>query len=368
MIIGIPREIKDNEYRVGMIPAGAADLTASGHTVLVEKEAGTGVEIPDRAFKEKGAETGVTAPEIYSRSDMIVKVKEPRLSEIELFQEELIIASFLHLAPEPEITAALLAKRVTGIAYETLREKDGTFPVLKPMSCIAGKASVQIGAGLLLRHHGGRGVLLGGVPGVSGGTVVIVGAGTVGSNALKIAVGMGAKVVILDIDTRKLERLEKIYGSRIETRYVDKLAGAVREADLLIGAVLVPGGLAPKVITRDMVKGMKPGSVIIDVAVDQGGCCETTRTTCHSSPTFVEEGVVHYGVSNIPGIVPVTSTHALAHASIKYIRKIADLGVPAVFLESEAVASGVNLYQGKVTCERVAQTLNLEYSSVTSIV
>jgi len=363
----VPKEIKDNEYRVGMIPAGVGELVAQGHQVLVETGAGLGSGIRDEEYVAAGAHIMECAAQVFERAQLILKVKEPLPSEYSLLREGQILFTFLHLAPAPALTRELLARKIVAIAYETVQSEDGCLPVLAPMSEIAGRMCIQLGANCLQKDHGGRGILLGGIPGVQRGLVTIVGGGIVGLNAAKIAVGLGARVIILDINLDRLRYLENIFGSRITTLMsnAQNIENAVINSDLVIGAVLIPGGhRAPRVITRRMVSKMRPGSVIVDVAVDQGGCCETCRPTTHSQPTYTVDGVIHYCVANIPGIVARTSTFALTNVTLPYVAKIANYGLEEAVRMDAALAKGLNLYYGKLTCKGVAEALNMDYNPI----
>jgi alanine dehydrogenase len=364
MIVGCPKEIKDNENRVGITPAGVQAMCKAGHTVCMEKNAGMGSGITDKEFTEAGAKILSAAKEVYAKADMIIKVKEPLPAEYELFREGQILFTYLHLAPEPELTKALLAEKVTGIAYETI-EAGRTLPLLVPMSEVAGRMSVQVGAQFLQKPYGGKGVLLGGVPGVESAQVVIIGGGTVGTNAAKIAAGMGARVTILDKSAERLTYLDDIFGGRVTTVMSNgyNIANWVAKADLLIGAVLIPGARTPKLVSEAMVKTMTPGSVIVDVAIDRGGSVETIdRITTHTDPTFVKHGVVHYSVANMPGAVARTSTFALTNATLDYALQIANKGWKQAVMENEGLAKGLNAIAGKVTFKAVAEALNLPYT------
>ncbi|MDA5106955.1 alanine dehydrogenase [Brevibacillus thermoruber] len=364
MIIGVPKEIKDNENRVGLTPAGVSAYKQAGHRVLVETQAGTGSGFSDDDFSAAGAEILGSAKEVWQQAEMICKVKEPLPAEYGFFRENLILFTYLHLAPERELTEQLCAKKVVAIAYETIQTDDGSLPLLMPMSEVAGRMSVQIGAQFLEKPHGGKGVLLGGVPGVTPANVVIVGGGIVGTNAAKMAVGLGAQVTILDINANRLRELDDLFQGRLRTLMSNQynIAQAVKEADLLIGAVLIPGSRAPKLVTEEMVKSMSPGSVIVDVAIDQGGSIETVdRITTHSEPTYVKHGVVHYAVANMPGAVPRTSTIALSNVTIPYGLQLANKGYRAAIAQNRALARGVNVLNGHVVYEAVATSLNLPY-------
>ncbi|NHM25657.1 alanine dehydrogenase [Desulfofundulus sp. TPOSR] len=365
MIVGVPREIKDNENRVGITPSGVEALVKAGHQVVIEAGAGLGSGITDEEYVAAGARMLPAKADVYEQADMIMKVKEPLPDEYDLFKEGQLLFTYLHLAPEPELTRALLAKKVTGIAYETIQTNRGILPLLMPMSEVAGRMSVQIGAQFLEKPYGGRGVLLGGVPGVPPAKVVIIGGGTVGTNAAKIAVGMGADVTIIDKNAERLRYLDDIFGPRIKTLISTSynIKEAVKEADLVIGAVLIPGARAPKLVTEEMVKAMQPGSVIVDVAIDQGGCVETAdRVTTHSNPTYVKHGVIHYAVANIPGAVARTSTYALTNVTLPYALELANKGLAQAVKDDIALARGVNVMDGKVTYKAVAEALNLEYT------
>ena len=363
MIVGVPREIKPQENRVGLVPAGVKALVRAGHSVLVEQGAGSGSGLPDDEYIRVGAEIVPTAEEVFGRADMIWKVKEPLPAEYGLLRRGQILYTYLHLAPDPTQTAALLDAGVVGIAYETVALDDGALPLLTPMSEVAGRLSIQAGAFCLTRHQGGRGVLLGGVPGVEPGRVMVLGGGIVGLNAVKMAVGLGADVTVLDIDLERLRWFDNLYGGRVKTLHsnpynVERMLG---EADLVIGAVLLPGARAPKLVTRDMLSLMKRGAALVDVAVDQGGCAETTRPTTHADPTYVVDGIVHYAVSNMPGAVARTSTFALNNATIPYGLRIADLGWEAALRADRHLARGLNVLDGRVTNEAVATALGHTY-------
>lgn len=365
MILAVPKEIKTREYRVGMTPAGVRSLKEDGHTVLIESGAGLGCGIPDDQYRTSGAEIIPSADEVYSRGELIVKVKEPLPDEFDFLRKGQILFTYLHLAPAPELTRKLLEKEVTGIAYETVQLADGSLPLLHPMSEVAGRMSVQVGAHYLQKENGGSGVLLSGAPGVRPGKVVILGAGTAGSNALRIAVGMGADVTVLDIDSARLGSLDNHYGNRIHTLMSNSqnIEDEVKRADLLIGAVLLTGARAPQLVSRKTVSEMAEGSVIVDIAVDQGGCIETTRPTTHDHPVFTEHGVVHYGVTNMPGAVSRTSTFALTNSTLTYVRRIAALGLTAATAQDEALRLGVNTFAGALCNESVARALDLPYKA-----
>ncbi len=361
MIIGLPKEIKDSESRVGLVPAGVHALVQDGHKVLVESHAGEGSGMEDEEFQSAGAEIVPSAADVWGRSEMVVKVKEPIGPELEMMKEDQVLFTYLHLAPAPELTKVLLERRIAGVAYETIRLPNGSLPLLTPMSEVAGRMSIQVGAHYLQKPNGGRGELLGGVPGVPPANVVILGGGTVGTNAAKMAVGLGARVTIIDLDADRLRYLDDIFFGQIETLMSNpfNIEDSVSKADLLIGGVLIVGAEAPKLVTRAMVACMKRGAVVVDVAVDQGGCCETTQPTTHSHPTFVVDDVVHYCVSNMPGAVPRTSTFALTNVTLPYARRLAALGFKEAVKRDPALAQGVNVHRGHVTCRPVAQALGL---------
>lgn len=365
MIVGIPKEIKALENRVGMPPAGVDALVKAGHTCYLEKSAGLGSGFTDEEYIEAGAIILDTAQEVYERSDMIIKVKEPLEAEFPYLKENQIIFTYLHLAPDKRLTEALLKAKIIGIAYETVTLPNGSLPLLAPMSEVAGRMAIQVGAHLLEKTNGGRGMLLGGVSGVEPANVVIIGGGNVGINAVKIAVGLGAQVNVLDISSARLAYIDDIFGGRVITLMSNNynIAKAVKRADLVIGAVLIPGAKTPKVVTEEMVKTMKPGSVLVDVAIDQGGAIETMdRVTSLDNPYFVKHGVIHYSVGNMPGAVPRTSTMALTNATMPYALKIANLGVEKAMQEDEALRKGLNVYKGKLTIKAVADAHGLEYT------
>lgn len=361
MIIGIPKEIKDNEYRVALTPAGAHTLAQAGHRILVETEAGAGSGFLDDEYINAGAETVPTHAEAFEKAEMVMKVKEPLPQEYSLLSDGLLLFTYLHLAAEEELTHVLMESGTTAIAYETVQLADASLPLLTPMSGVAGRMSVQVAAHYLERTRGGRGKLLGGVPGVLPADVVIIGGGTVGTNAAEMALGMGASVLILDINTDRLRYLSEVLHGNLMTLASNALniAEAVKRADVVIGAVLLAGAKAPHLVTRAMVKSMKPGSVIVDVAVDQGGCIETTRPTSHSDPIFVLDGVIHYCVTNMPGAVPRTSTYALSNATLRYAVKLANKGFVEAVKQDPALANGVNVHQGSITCSAVAESFGL---------
>lgn len=356
MIIGVPKEIKDHEFRVGLTPGGARALAQAGHRVLVEAGAGAGSGLEDAQYKAAGAELIADKPTLFERADLIVKVKEPLEPEYPLFRKSQALFTYLHLAADRRLTEALLERQVFAIAYETVERSDRSLPILRPMSEVAGRLSVQIGAHYLERTQGGRGVLLGGVPGVAPGRVVILGAGIVGTHATQIAVGLGAQVTVFNLSLERLEALDALYQGRVATMapHPEWIEQAVLEADLVIGAVMVPGGRTPVLVSRKTVSRMKKGAVIVDVAVDQGGCVETTRPTSHSDPVYVVDGVLHYAVPNIPGIVPHTATFALTNASLPFILRLAELGPEQAVRTDPVLAKGLNLAYGRVTCRAVA--------------
>lgn len=365
MIVGIPKEIKNNENRVGITPAGVTALVKSGHNVLVQKSAGIGSGIDDADYVSAGAEIRETPVQVYSDSDMIIKVKELLAGEYELLKERQILYTYLHLAPEPELTKVLMKKYITAIAYETVQLPNGSLPLLTPMSEVAGRMSVQIGAHYLEKPQGGRGTLLGGVPGVEPGYVVIIGGGIVGTNAAKMAVGMGAQVTVLEKNPERLRYLDDLFGGRIRNIMSNEynIAEEVKSADLLVGAVLIPGARAPRLVTEEMVKNMKPGSVIVDVAIDQGGSIETIdRVTTHSDPVFIKHNVLHYSVANIPGAVARTSTFALTNVTIPYALAIANKGWKKAILEDRSLAKGINVVNGRIAYRAVAEAHDLRYT------
>ena len=363
MIIGVPKEIKTREYRVALVPGGAAALVQRGHTVLIEKGAGLGSGIADDAYVQAGAQIVERATDVWARAEMVMKVKEPIEPEYALMREGQTIYTYFHLAAAPALARALLDRKVSAVAYETIQTEDGQLPLLKPMSEVAGRMAVQVGAVSLEKEHGGKGILLSGVPGVRRGKVVILGGGVVGTNSAKLASGMGAEVVVLDVNLNRLAYLDDVFGSRITPVYSDpqQIAKYVREADLVIGGVLIPGAKAPRLVSEKLISQMSEGSVVVDVAVDQGGCIETCRPTTHDNPTYTVHGVVHYCVANMPGAVAQTSTFALTNATIGYGLKLAALGVAGAAAKDPAVALGVNTFDGHCTYRAVAEALELEY-------
>ncbi|MBB5041965.1 alanine dehydrogenase [Shinella fusca] len=361
MRVGCPKEIKNHEYRVGLTPGAVREYVAHGHEVLVETKAGAGIGADDDAYRAAGAKIVPTAADIFGRSDMVVKVKEPQPAEWAQLRDGQILYTYLHLAPDPEQTKGLLASGVTAIAYETVTDERGGLPLLAPMSEVAGRLSIQAGATALQKANGGRGILLGGVPGVPPAKVAVIGGGVVGLHAARMAAGLGADVSILDRSIPRLRQLDDLFGGRVHTRYstIDALEEEVFSADLVIGAVLIPGAAAPKLVTREMLSGMKKGAVIVDVAIDQGGCFETSHATTHSDPTFEVDGVVHYCVANMPGAVPVTSAHALNNATLHYGLQLADKGLKAI-AEDRHLRAGLNVHKGRVTNHAVAEALGYE--------
>ena len=369
MILGVPREIKNNEYRVSMVPAGVKSLTDAGHRVLIQKGAGEGSGISDEEFRRAGGTPVETAEAIFADAELVVKVKEPQPEEVARLRRGQVLFTYLHLAPDPKLTRSLLDSGAAAMAYETIEEPDGSLPLLTPMSEVAGRMSIQVGTHYLQRTQGGVGILLGGVPGVLPGQVVIIGGGTVGTNAAKLALGLGARVTVLERSASRMRYLDDIFGGRVETLMSNSyyLAESVARADLLIGAVLIAGAAAPKLVKRSMVSSMKRGSVIVDVAVDQGGCIETTRATTHSDPVFEVEGVVHYCVANMPGAVPRTSTYALTNVTLPYIFRIAQSGLKDALRRDRTLALGLNVIDGKVVHPAVAASQGLPPCNLESI-
>jgi alanine dehydrogenase len=370
VIVGLPKEIKDNEYRVGLTPAGVRALKDAGHEVLVEKTAGEGSGFEDSLYQRAGGRIVDSAEEVWATAAMIVKVKEPIAPEYPRMREGQLLFTYLHLAPDTELTKQLLERKVTGIAYETITDRRGGLPLLTPMSEVAGRMAIQVGAHYLEKMSGGRGILLGGVPGVPAARVVIIGGGVVGTNAAKIAVGMGAHVTMIDNNLERLRELDDIFLSKISTLASSAymIHDAISQADLIVGAVLVPGAAAPKLVTRSMLKDVPNGAVIVDVAVDQGGCIETTHPTTHSNPTFYVEGVLHYCVANMPGAVPRTSTFALTNATLPYALKLANKGFFAAIAADTGLKAGVNTFAGHCTYEAVASAQGLEYTPLDALV
>jgi alanine dehydrogenase len=362
MIVGIPKEVKIREYRVGLIPAGVAQLVKAGHTVLVESGAGVGAGLENDAYVEAGGEIVDTAKEVWDRAEMIVKVKEPIPAEYSFMREGQLLYTYLHLAADVRLADELCKKKVTSVAYETIELKDGSLPALIPMSAVAGRMSVQVGAVCLEKENGGKGILLGGVPGVRRGKVVILGGGIVGLNAAKMAMGLGAVVTIMDINVERLAYIDDVFFGRIQTMYSDPhtIAQQIVDCDLVVGAVLIAGARAPHLIRREMLKKMEKGTVVVDVSVDQGGCIETTKPTTHEDPTFVVDGVLHYCVANMPGAVPRTSTFALNNATVPYALELANKGFEEA-VKNPALALGVNTYKGEVPHKAVAEAVNHDY-------
>ncbi len=363
MRVGVPKEIKNHEYRVGLTPGSVAELTAAGHVVNVQTGAGLGIDFADSDYVAVGATILPDAASVFAASDMIVKVKEPQPSEIAMLESRHTLFTYLHLAPDPEQAKGLMASGATCIAYETVTSKSGALPLLKPMSEVAGRMSVQVGAHYLEKEQGGRGVLLGGVPGVAPARVAILGGGISGVNAAQMAVGMRADVTIYDINNDRLAELDMFFSSQIKTQYASKaaIAAAVERAHLVIGAVLVPGAAAPKLVTREMLKTMKRGSVLVDIAIDQGGCFETSRPTTHDDPVFIEEGVIHYCVANMPGAVARTSAFALNNATLPFALRLANMGAEAAMAADPHLANGLNVMAGKIRHKAVAEALGLEF-------
>ena len=363
MRIGVPKEIKNHEYRVGLIPASAHEFTKLGHEVFIETQAGAGIGFSDEEYTHAGCTILSHAAEIFERSDMIIKVKEPQLNECAMLRDGQILFTFLHLAPDPEQTAALVKSKAIAIAYETVTDNHGGLPLLAPMSEVAGRMSIQVGAQLLEKGHGGSGVLLGGVPGVQPGKVVVIGGGVVGANAARIAVGMGADVTILDRNTKRLAELDWLFQGRLRTIYstTDAIESYVGDADLVIGAVLVAGAAAPRLVSREMVRKMRPGSVMVDVAIDQGGCFATSQPTTHASPTYIVDGVTHYCVTNMPGGVARTSAVALNNATLPFALSLANKGYRQALKDDVHLLNGLNVCKGLITYEAVAKALGYTF-------
>lgn len=366
MIIGIPKEIKDNENRVGMPPGGVTTLVEAGHRVLVQTGAGEGSGFSDEQYKQAGAEILPTAAEVWNGSGLVQKVKEPQPEEFDFLRDDLVLFTYLHLAAEETLTKEMMKRGVTGVAYETVELPNHHLPLLTPMSEVAGRMAIQVAAHYLEKPSGGRGKLLGGVPGVRAADVVIIGGGVVGTNAAQMALGMGARVIIIDRDLDRLRFLSEVLHGSLTTLSSNRLniAEAVRVADVVVGGVLIAGAAAPKLVTRDMIKTMQPGSVVVDVSVDQGGCIETTKPTTHSNPTFYVDGVLHYGVTNMPGAVPRTSTYALSNATLPYTLDLANKGFEQAVADDPALALGVNTYKGKLTYPAVAEAFGLDYTAL----
>ncbi len=367
MLIGLPKEIKDGENRVGLSPGAVKALVARGHRVLIERGAGEGSAISDAEYQAAGGEIVESAADAWS-AELVVKVKEPIKAEYGFLRSDLILFTYLHLAADRSLTEALLASQVTAIAYETVQTENGKLPLLMPMSEVAGRMAPQVGAACLERQNGGRGVLLGGVPGVAPANVAILGGGVVGTNAAKVAMGMGAQVTVLDVSHDRLIYLDDVFQGRLQTRTSNdyNIEQAIFNADLIIGAVLIPGGRAPQLVTRQMLSSMRPGAVIVDVAVDQGGCIETTKPTTHKDPTYVVDGIVHYGVANMPGAVPRTSTFALVNQTMSYVLRLASEGLGAI-VNSRPLQHGLNTYRGQLTHNAVAEAFGLPYVEPTQV-
>jgi len=362
MRVGVPREIKVHEYRVGLVPAGVRELTVAGHEVLVESGAGTGIGVDDAQFRAAGAAIAAQAGEVFERADLVIKVKEPQPAECEMLRQGQVLFTYLHLAADPVQARGLMKSGVTAIAYETVTAPNGSLPLLTPMSEVAGRMSIQVGAASLQKANGGFGILLGGVPGVPPAKVVILGGGVAGTHAAEMAVGLRADVTVVDRSVDRLRELSSLFGSALRTEYstTATIERLVRDADLVVGAVLVAGAAAPKLLTRAMIASMKSGAVLVDISIDQGGCFETSRPTTHAEPTFVVDGVIHYCVANMPGAVPRTSTLALTNATLPYVRALADLGWQAALGRDPGLAAGLNVHAGEITHEVVAKALGLK--------
>lgn len=369
MLVGVPSEIKTHEYRVGLTPASVREYVQRGHKVLVQSGAGAGIGAGDDLYRQAGADIAPSAAEVFKSADMIVKVKEPQLEECAQLREGQILFTYLHLAPDPEQTAALVKSGCTAVAYETVTDEKGGLPLLAPMSEVAGRLAIEAAGVALKRPAGGRGLLIGGVPGVPAGRVVVIGGGVVGLHAARMAVGLGAEVTILDRSLPRLREIDDLFEGRVRTLYStsEALDNEVAAADVVIGAVLVPGASAPKLVSRAKLKAMKPGAVIVDVAIDQGGCFETSHATTHAEPTYVVDGVIHYCVANMPGAVPVTSSHALNNATLPFGLALASSGLNAL-LANPHLRNGLNVHKGKVTYKAVADSLNLPYVSAESAI
>jgi alanine dehydrogenase len=366
MKIGVPKEIKIHEYRVGLVPAGVLELVRAGHQVVVQSQAGSGIGFEDAHYQAAGAAIAQSAAEIFAASDLIVKVKEPQIPECKMLRSGQTLFTYLHLAADREQTLALMASGATAIAYETVTAPDGSLPLLTPMSEVAGRMSVQVGATCLQKANGGFGVLLGGVPGVAPAQVIVLGGGVSGTHAAEMAVGLRADVTVVDRSVKRLRELSSIFGNQLKTVYstAHAIEGLVRNADLVIGAVLIAGAAAPKLVTHAMVKTMKAGAVLVDIAIDQGGCFETSRPTTHAEPTYVVDGVIHYCVTNMPGAVPRTSTVALTNATLPYVKALADHGWRQAIAKDSGLAHGLNIHAGQITHEAVARALGLEYRKI----
>jgi alanine dehydrogenase len=365
MLIGVPKEIKNRENRVGVVPGGVAQLVAAGHKVIIQKGAGIGAGIPDEKFVAAGAKIVETKEDVWGQAEMVMKVKEPIEPEYKLMRDGQILYTYLHLAAVPELTKELVNRKVSAVAYETIELANGSLPLLTPMSEVAGRMAVQVGAQCLQKHNGGKGLLLGGVPGVKRGRVVIIGGGVVGINSAKMAVGLGASVTILDVNAARLAYLDDVFGTNVTTLMSnpENITTAVREADLVVGAVLITGAKAPMLVSRKDVANMEPDSAVVDVAIDQGGCIETIKPTTHDDPVYKTEGVLHYGVTNIPGDVPKTSTYALTNVTLRYALELANKGLARSLEQNEALRKGLNTHGGKVTHKAVAEALNMPYSA-----
>lgn len=363
MIIGVPKEIKNHEYRIGMTPAGVRELVQQGHSVFVQTQGGASIGFSDDQYTAAGAQLLSSAEDIFAKADMIVKVKEPQPNECDLLRQGQLLFTYLHLASDSEQTQGLVKSGAIAIAYETVTDTQGSLPLLAPMSEVAGRLSIQAGAHALQRAQGGNGTLLGGVPGVAPGKVLIIGGGVVGENAARMAIGLGADVILLDRSLPRLKALDQLYGPRLKTLFStqETIEQHLVDADLVIGAVLIPGAAAPKLVTRPQLSIMKPGAVLVDVAIDQGGCFETSRATTHQEPTYKVDDIVHYCVANMPGSVARTSTFALTNTTLPYIVKLANLGCKKALIEDKDFMNGLNVYQGKVTCLPVARDLGYEY-------
>jgi len=366
MKIGVPKEIKVHEYRVGLVPAGVSELVRGGHQVTVQSGAGAGIGCSDAEYQAAGAAIARSAEDVFASNDLIVKVKEPQLAECRQLRSGQVLFTYLHLAADREQALALMASGATAIAYETVTAADGSLPLLTPMSEVAGRMSVQVGANCLQKANGGRGVLLGGVPGVAPAKVIVLGGGVSGTSAAEMAVGLRADVTVVDRSVKRLRELSALFGNQLKTAYstAHAIEELVRDADLVIGAVLIAGAAAPKLVTKAMVGGMKPGAVLVDIAIDQGGCFETSRPTTHAEPTFVENGVIHYCVTNMPGAVPRTSTFALTNATLPYVRALADRGWKQALALDAGLAHGLNVHGGQITHAAVARALGLEYREI----
>jgi alanine dehydrogenase len=370
MIVGVPKEVKDHEARVGLLPSGVKALVEVGHKVLAQAGAGLGSSLSDEEYQEAGAHIVPSAAELWGKSDLVVKVKEPQPSEYDFLRPGLLLFTYLHLAPLPELTEKLLESRVNAVAYETIRESDNSLPLLTPMSEVAGRLATQVGAQYLEAPNGGRGIMLGGVPGVAPANVVIIGGGIVGHNSAKMAVGLGAHVIVIDRNLNRLRELDDIYSSQIVTLASNEytIRESLRQADLVIGAVLIPGASAPKLVRRDMLKGMKKGAVMVDVAIDQGGCFETSHATTHTDPIYFVDGVLHYCVSNMPAAVPHTSTFALNNATFPYLLELANKGLEGACEASNAIREGVNTYQGDIVYAAVAESQGKKWKELGAVV